>query len=78
VTVDADGLRFDRRAPIPWTDVTGTTLSSPTASRPNEDGVIVWSVRDAPTVVTPLHCGPLPEETILAARSYVATTRQAA
>jgi hypothetical protein len=79
VTVGLDGLRFDRRTPILWSQVTDITVNGPTASRPNADGVILWSVRgDAPTVETPLHSGPLPEETILAARSYVAEARQAA
>lgn len=78
MTVDPDGLRFDRRAPIPWTQISGITLSGPTAGWSNEDSVILWGVRDAPTVVTPLHSGPLPEETILAARSYIAAAQQAA
>jgi hypothetical protein len=73
VTVGEDGLRFGWRSPIPWSEVTGTTLSGPTSGRPDADGVIVWMLRGGPTTVeTPLHSGVLPEELILAARSYLA------
>jgi hypothetical protein len=75
VTVGEDGLRFGWRGPIPWSEVTGATLSGPTSGRPDLDGVIVWMLRGGPTTVeTPLHSGVLPEELILAARSYLAAT----
>jgi hypothetical protein len=78
VTVAADGLRFGHRPPIPWTDVTGATITGPTAARPEDEGLIVWIVRgDQPTVETPLHGSGPPEELILSARSYMAAARQA-
>ncbi len=79
VTVAEDGLRFDDREKIPWSDVTGATVSGPTATRPEDEGLIVWIVRgDQPTVETSLHGSGLPEELILAARHYVAAAKQAA
>ena len=68
-----DGLRFDGRPPIPWTDVLGVTLHGPTAARPDDDPVVIWVLRDAPAVQTPM--GARPEELILAARAYLGAAK---
>jgi hypothetical protein len=79
VQATEEGLRFDHRAPIPWSDLLGVTLYGPSASRPNDEAVIIWTLRDPLTVETPLYgSGDWPEALILAARAYMAAAKQAA
>lgn len=73
VSAGEDGLRFNRRRPVPWADVLGVALHGPTQSDPDRKSEMVWSLRDHPDVVVPLHGSRRPpEELIMAARSYMA------
>lgn len=71
VRAQADGLRFNwRRRRIPWSEVISVAVGA--------KGV-VWLLRDGSSVETPLIAhGRLPEELILAARSYMDAARQSA
>jgi hypothetical protein len=79
VEVTEEGLRFDRRPPIPWSDVLGMALDGPTSWRPDYEAAVIWTLRDPVTVITPLHTlGARPEALILAARAHMAAAKQAA
>lgn len=75
VSVWDDGLRFDRRRPVPWSNVLDPDLAGPMPDDPERKNEMVWSLHDGVTVRVPLAGSWLPpEEVILAARSYLART----